>query len=145
VKNSNQYNDKNLDEFDLIDLFKLFWSGKLIIFYFSSAFSIAFILYSFFLPKYYVASALLAPVNEEQVSSSALSSLESITASFGLPIGKNSSSRFDESIKILTSYHFFEQSFLPRIKLEDLLAVKSWNSDTNTLIYNSKFPKKLLD
>ena len=47
-------------------------------------------------------------------------------------------SKTDEAMERIKSFEFFSNYFLPNIKLEQLLAVKKWNPDLNSLIYEEE-------
>lgn len=105
---------------------------------FSTLFSSIFIIciyIAFSIPNTYVATATLAPSNPDgDINSEIISPL----ASLRIP-GANlpgASFKSVEALEKIESYDFFSTYFLPNIKLENLMAVKKWNSKNNTLIYD---------
>ena len=64
--------------------------------------------------------------------SSALSSIA------GVPLPSDSSNKSVEALERIISYDFFVNEFLPYIKLENLVAIKSWEMNSNSINYDSK-------
>lgn len=139
--NNNAVNFKNENEIDLGEFFSVLWSGKWLIVSLTSLFSIAAIIYSLSLPNLYQSTALLSSVesssgnglNQAMKSYSGLASL----AGVNLP-GNASGSNSVKAIQKLKTLSFFKKNILPNIYLPDLMAIESWDINTNTLIYNKK-------
>ena len=55
----------------------------------------------------------------------------------GISLPSESGSKAQEAIARIQSFEFFSNSFLPHIKLENLMAVKKWNQASNTLTYDA--------
>ena len=55
----------------------------------------------------------------------------------GISLPSESGSKAQEAIARIKSFEFFSNSFLPHIKLENLMAVKKWNQASNTLTYDA--------
>lgn len=122
------------DAIDLRELLHVLWHKKSFIVYFSGFISILGVIYSLLLPNIYQSQALLVPVNPPNVPGS----IRNIRT-FGL--GTSMPSNFDEgnSLKAeqkISSLSFFENNILVNINLQDLMAVKSWDPKTNTLVYD---------
>ena len=138
-KHSNDFND----EIDLLELFYVLLQGKWIIVSVTAFVSIIGVLYSLSLPNIYTSKALLVPVNSSNGVSRALGG--GYTGLAGLA-GVNLSSGGDagNSVKALekiSSLSFFENNILNNIFLPDLMAVQSWNSQTNILTHDESIYK----
>jgi LPS O-antigen subunit length determinant protein (WzzB/FepE family) len=125
------------DEIDLRELFYVLFQGKWIIVSVTAFISIIGVLYSLSLPNIYTSKALLVPVDSSSGISGALKSYSGLAglAGISLPSGDNG----DNSVKAINkikSLSFFENKILPNIFLPNLMAVESWNSETNTVAYN---------
>ena len=136
------YTNKNpndqADEINLQELFNTLMQGKWIIFSLTSFLSVVGLIYSLLLPNIYESKALLAPVNPSSGISGALESYSAVAGLAGINIPSVSSDR-GNSVKAfhkIGSLSFFEDNILPNIYLPDLMAVKSWNSETSTIVYD---------
>ena len=141
------YSNKHLndfeDEIDLRELFKVLLQGKWIIFSVTAFVSIIGVLYSLLLPNIYESKALLVPDNSSSGISGALKSYSGLAglAGISLPSGSDESNS-TKAIEKLRSLSFFENNILTNIFLPDLMAVESWNFETNTMIYDESIFKK---
>ena len=130
------------DEIDLRDIFITLWNKKIFIISLTSIFAILSVVYSLLLPNIYTSRTTLAPVNPEETLASELGSFSSLAAITGMNLGSSKSPKTTEAIERITSFDFFSEYFLPKIKLENMMAVSKWNSNTNTIIYDdSSFDK----
>lgn len=127
------------DHVDLRELFYILSKEKWIIVSVTAFLSIFGVIYSLSLPNLYESRALLSPTNSSDAISGALRNYSGIASLAGvnLPVS-NESSNSDRAIAKLPSLSFFESDILPNIFLPDLMALKSWNSKSNTLIYDEK-------
>jgi capsular polysaccharide biosynthesis protein len=139
---SNNKNALNVEnEIDLGEFFGVLWGGKWLIASVTSLFSIAAVIYSLSLPNLYQSTALLSSVesssgnglNQAMKSYSGLASL----AGVNLP-GNTSGSNSVKATQKLKTLSFFKKNILPNIYLPDLMAIESWDINTNTLIYNKE-------
>lgn len=132
-KHSNDFND----EIDLRELFYVLLRGKWIIVSMTAFASIVGVIYSLSLPNIYESKAMLVPVNSSGGISGALGGYSGLAglAGISLPSGGDEGNSA-KAIKKITSLSFFENSILKNIYLPDLMAVKSWNSKTNTLTFD---------
>lgn len=145
-------------DIDLVRLFSILWSEKLLITISSSLFLILSIIFSLSITNTYTSTSLLAPANNDDSLSSQLSNFSSIGAFAGLTLPSNKASKSIEAIERIQSYNFFSKNFLPKIKLENIMAVSRWNSKENKLVYddslfdsnnnkwvrNVKYPKSII-
>ena len=140
-------NYKNSSDFDYdVDLPKLFYvllEAKWIIVSTSAFVSIIGVIYSLLLPDIYESKALLNSTNSSNSITGALGGYGSLAglAGINLPSGNDE----DNSVKAIhkiNSLSFFEKSIMTNIYLPDLMAVKSWNSKTNALVYDKNIYDK---
>ena len=132
-KHSNDFGD----EINFVELFNVLWDGKWIIISLTGFISIVGVIYSLSLPNIYSSKALLASVN----SSSGISGTLRGYAGFAGLAGISVPTAIDEgnsakAIEKINSLSFFENNILPNIFLPDLMALDSWDSDTNSMTYD---------
>ena len=134
---SNKHPNDFDDEIDLRELFYVLLEGKWIIVSLTAFISIIGVIYSLLLPNIYESKAMLVPVNSSSGLSGALGSYSGLAglAGISLPTGGDDGNS-EKALQKITSLSFFENNILPNIHLPDLMAVKSWNSKTNTLAFN---------
>ncbi len=137
--NNNYPNDFD-DEINLRELFYIILGGKWIIVSVTAFLSIIGVIYSLSLPNIYVSKALLAPVNSSGGINGALGGYSGLAGFAGLTLPTVSDKRGNsvKAIRKISSLSFFENNILSNIYLPDLMALKSWNSETNTQVYNDK-------
>jgi hypothetical protein len=125
------------DEIDLRELFYVLLEGKWIIVSLTAFVSIIGVIYSLSLPNIYQSNTMLVSVNSSSGISGALGSYNGLAglAGISLPSGGDEGNSA-KAIQKISSLSFFENSILPNIHLPDLMAVKSWNSKTNTLAFD---------
>ena len=93
------------------------------------------IVYALLLPNIYTSQAILILSDSENTSGGNNSMQANAIANLaGLSIN-GGSSKDKEIITRMNSFNFFESSILPLLKIEDLIAVKSWDSENNRVIY----------
>jgi hypothetical protein len=135
------YTNKNTndsdDEISLRELFYVLLEGKWIIVSVTTVVSIIGVIYSLLLPNIYQSNALLVPVNSSNSISGALGGYSGLAglAGISLPSGDDKGNSV-KAIQKISSLSFFENNILTNIHLPDLMAVKSWNSKTNTLTFD---------
>lgn len=136
-------NDKHLNDYDdgidLQELFYVLLQGKWIIVSMTAFISIIGVIYSLLLPNIYESKALLVPVSASSTVAGSLGSYGygSLLGLAGLglnPVSDRSNSA--KAIKKINSLSFFEDNIMPNIYLSDLMAVESWDSQTNTLTFD---------
>ena len=134
---NNKKHSNDLDVIDLRELFYVLWEGKWIIVSLTTFASIFAVIYSLSLPNIYESKALLVPVDSSSSISGALRSYGGLAglAGISLPSGGDEGNSA-KAIQKIRSLSFFENNILTNIHLPDLMAFKSWNSETNSLSYN---------
>lgn len=125
------------DEIDLKALFYVLLERKWIILSVTAFVSIVGVIFSLFLPNIYESKALLAPVDAKNSISRSLGGYGSLAglAGINLPSGIEEGNTA-KAIKKIVSLSFFEDNILTDIYLPDLMAVKSWDPDTNKVVYD---------
>ena len=129
---------ENSNEMNIRDIFQIIFKRKYFIILstlLAALFSVSIALY---LPNIYTSKGILMPSKNEESLSSRLSDLSSLASFGGFSLPDSSSSKSEEAKERIKSYEFFNSFFLPKIKIENLLAVKRWNQDNDQLIYDEK-------
>ena len=137
IKNEPHEIENFEDEIDLVQIFKVLFEGKWIIFSVTTVASILAVIYSLSLPNIYESKILLVP-NEANSRPSLLQNYSSLAniAGVSLPSENNEGNSF-KAIRKLNSLSFFESNILPNIFLPDLMAFDSWNSGKNINNYKN--------
>ena len=135
--NSNQHLNNFDDEIDIREIFYVLFKGKWIIVSLTAFMSIVGVIYSLSLPNIYESKALLVPVNSSSGISAALRGYSGLAglAGISLPSGSDEGNSA-KALQKIRSLSFFENNILTNIHLPDLMAFKSWNSETNTVSFN---------
>lgn len=126
------------DEINLQELFYVLLKDKWVIVSVTAFVSIIGVIYSLLLPNIYESKAILVPVKTSNSISSNLGGYSSIAGFAGVRLPSINDGNAGKAIKKIGSLSFFEKNILPNIHLPDLMAVKYWNSKTNTFVYNEK-------
>tara|TARA_B110000879_G_C11101661_1_gene483440 strand:- start:417 stop:1343 length:927 start_codon:yes stop_codon:yes gene_type:complete len=131
-------NTSHLDnhEVDLHMLLKLIWKGKFFILLSTFLFSLAIIFYSLSIPNLYSSTSLLATAYEKDNLSSKLGSYSVLAGAAGISLPGDSDNPSTEAVARIESLDFFSNHFLPHIKIENLMAIKSWLYEGNIIEYN---------
>lgn len=140
---NNNYSEDFENQIDLRELFNVIFQGKWVIITITSLVSICAVIYSLSLPNIYQSKALLVPVTSSNGVSGSLGNYAGLAglAGISLPSGVDESNTTQAKVK-LSSLSFFENNILPNIFLADLMALKSWNFETNELHYDEKIYDK---
>ena len=132
-KHSNDFDD----EIDLRELIYVLFAGKWIIVSLTAFVSNVGVIYSLSLPNIYESKALLVPANSSSGTSAALRSYSGLAGLAGITLPSDGDEgNSAKAIQKIISLSFFENKILTNIYLPDLMAVKSWNSKTNTLAFD---------
>ena len=129
---------KNSNEIDLNQVLRILWQNKMLLTGIIALFSLIALVYSLFLPNVYKSEALLNPVGEQSSMSSSSRGMGGIASLAGINLGTDSFG--NNSLKALdkiTSLSFFTDHILPNIFLPDLMALDSWDSTNNKIIYDA--------
>ncbi|ALQ53791.1 lipopolysaccharide biosynthesis protein [Pseudoalteromonas issachenkonii] len=147
--NSNNLNQANTpvqnniadDEIDLRELFTAIWQGKWIIIAITTLFAVASVFYAINQPNIYKSEALLAPAEQDKAGGlgalagqfGGLASLAGVNLGSGGGVDKT-----QMALEVLKSRKFTSDFIKKHNILPDLMAAKSWNRETNTVIYNEE-------
>lgn len=135
--NDSKYLNDSENVIDLKELFYVLLEGKWIIVSLTTFISVIGVIYSLYLPNIYESKALLVPVNSTGSISGALGGYSSLAGLAGISLpSSNDEGNSAKAIKKISSLSFFKNNILPNIYLPDLMAVKSWNSKTNTVVFD---------
>ena len=134
--NSKYPNDSD-HEIDLREIFYVLLEGKWIIVSLTSFISIIGVIFSLLMPNIYESKALLVPVNPSSGIDGALGNYSGLAGIAGirLPAGADEGNSA-KAIEKIRSLSFFENNIMPNIYLPNLMAVKSWNAETNALVFD---------
>ena len=145
IKENNEYvqsHNNNIadDEIDLRELFAVIWQGKWLIIAITALFAVASVIYAINQPNIYKSEALLAPA--EQEGGGGLSALAGqfggLASLAGVNLGGGSSNKAQLAIEVLKARQFTSDFSQKHSILADLMAAKSWDMQTNTVIYDSE-------
>lgn len=145
IKENNEYvqsHNNNIadDEIDLRELFAVIWQGKWLIIAITALFAVASVVYAINQPNIYKSEALLAPA--EQEGGGGLSALAGqfggLASLAGVNLGGGSSNKAQLAIEVLKSRQFTSDFIQKHNILPDLMAAKTWDMQTNTVVYNSE-------
>ena len=129
-------NEELGDEIDIKALFKRILNGKRLIIASTVLFSIIAVVYSLTLSNIYQSTALLSPVGEQSSSNQSLNNIGGLASLAGISISSASGLNSTKAITKITTLSFFEENILPNIFLPDLMAVNTWDEESNSVIYN---------
>ncbi len=132
-------NDELGDEMDIKSLLKTILVNKRLIIASTVSFAIIALIYSLTLTNIYQSTALLSPVGDQSNSSQSLNNLGGLASLAGINISSTSGGNSTKAITKITTLSFFEENILPNIFLPDLMAVRTWDEDSNSVIYDSSY------
>lgn len=125
-------------EIDLYDLFLVIMNGKWPIITVTFVLSLLSVVYAIYQPNIYRSEALLAPAEQQQ--SNGLSALAGqfggLASLAGVNLGDSGSNNTDLALAILKSRKFISEFIEKHSIMPDLMAIESWNSIDNTVIYD---------
>ncbi|MFQ3204705.1 MAG: hypothetical protein ACI87I_003114 [Pseudoalteromonas tetraodonis] len=139
--NASMQNNISDDEIDLRELFTAIWQGKWIIIAITTLFAVASVFYAINQPNIYKSEALLAPAEQDQQGGlgalagqfGGLASLAGVNLGSGGGVDKT-----QMALEVLKSRQFTSDFIQKHNILPDLMAAKSWNRETNTVIYDEE-------
>ena len=138
IDNLKHFQSSYDETIDLSQLILSLWKNKVLILVVSIVFAVASVLYALSLPNIYVSKTHLVPQVENSSVSSSLGAYSNLAGMAGISLGSDGDNLSMEAMARIKSFDFFSSQFLPKIKLENLLAVESWNRKTNTITYKEK-------
>ena len=124
-------------QIDLVEIYKIIFQRKWFVILLALIFSTTSLIFSYSLPNLYKSSALLASSASNSASRGFLNNFNKLSDFTGINIPTQSSnSNADKAFETLTSASFFEENIFPYIFLPDLMAIKSWNHQSNSMVYD---------
>ena len=123
-------------EINFQEILQALFKGKWIIFSITSFVSILAVIYSIYLPDIYQSRSTLHPVQDGDGISSALSSYSGLAGFAGIDLSQSGDNKTTRAILKINSLSFFKNNIMPNIFLPNLMAVKSWNSETNSISFD---------
>ncbi|MDA9562025.1 Wzz/FepE/Etk N-terminal domain-containing protein [Gammaproteobacteria bacterium] len=126
------------DQVDLLELAKILFNGKWIIITITAMASIFGVIYSLSLPDIYQSKAIMTPSNNSNSNiSRSMQNYAGLAGLAGISIPSGADNALSsQAIQKLNTLSFFENNILPNIFLPDLVALESFDLNTNTLIYD---------
>lgn len=135
-KSTNLHHNNELgDEIDIKSLLKLILINKGLIIASTFTFAIIALIYSLTLSNIYQSTALLSPVGEQSSSNQSFNNIGGLASLAGINISSSAGGTSTKAITKITTLSFFEENILPNIFLPDLMAVKTWDEKSNSIIY----------
>lgn len=133
IKSNLKHHD---DEVNILKILNSLWNSKWIVFSITTLFSIIAVIFSLSLPNIYQTKVVLSPLESPSGVSQSMNGLGGLASLAGVNISSSSIGNIEKSLAKIKTISFFEEQILPNIFLPNLMAVKSWNSETNTIIYD---------
>lgn len=140
--NKNSTNRNNELEIDFNELILLIWTRRSLIGIITLLAAVLSIFYALSLPNIYTSKVLLAPANSSDSLYSKIGNLSSYANIAGVTLPSDRSTKSKEGIERIKSLEFFSTYFLPNIQIENLMAVKKWDSSSNKIIYDETIFKE---
>lgn len=139
---TNNYSNRNLrtanDDFDLREVVRVVWKGKLMIIVITLMFIVSSVIYALRLPNIYKSEVLLAPV--EQEGTGGLASLAGqfggLASLAGVNLGGENIKKTELALEVLNSRQFTSAFIAKHEILPDLMAALSWDMQANELVYD---------
>lgn len=128
----------NDDEIDLRELFFALWRGKWTIILATFVFSVGGVVFALMQPNTYKSQVLLTPT-QSSGSGGLSGSLGSLAAFAGVNVGSvDQADPKVEALAVVQSRKFIETFITKHDLLVPLMAIKSWNEDSNQISYNDE-------
>jgi len=135
---SKQYSINDDNEIDLREFFDVLLAGKWIIIFFTVLIFISGIVFSLRLPNIYESKALLVPTSSSNNISKSLVNYSNLAGLAGINLPTNvEDDNSSKAFQKISSLSLFENNIINNIFLPDLMAVKSWIPESNTIVYDS--------
>ena len=126
------------DAINLYELFIVLWKRKFLIIFITFLSGLFSIQYSLSLPNIYTSSVLLSPASQQEGGGGMLGKYSGMASLAGISLPSASANKSTEAIARISSFEFFDKFIYPNILIQDLIAVKKWNPQQNTLKYNEE-------
>lgn len=134
------YTVESSGEINLLDLWKVIWTGRWVIFCFSLLFAVLSVFYALKLPNMYKASTIV--VASQSDNGGGLSGLQAqyggVAAMAGISLGGGESSRIEQAVEVINSWPFLDM-FVNKHQLKPLVtAIDSWDAKTNQIFFDEE-------
>jgi len=126
------------DEIDFYELFIILWKRKFLIVFLTFLSGLFSIQYALLLPNIYTSSVLLSPASKQEGGGGLLGKYSGMASIAGISIPPTSANKSTEAIARINSFEFFNKFIYPNILIQDLIAVKTWNPQQNTITYDEE-------
>lgn len=126
------------DEIDLGELWRAVWAGKFTIIAITFLFAVASIFFALSKPNVYKASAILAPASAEGGAGGLAGQFGGLASLAGINLGGSGGDKTALALEILKSRSFIETFISKHELLVPLMAGKSWDLATDTLILDNE-------
>lgn len=138
---SNSNNRIQNDEIDLVELWHAVWAGKFIIIAISVIFAVSSIFFALSIPNTYKASAILAPVSDED-GAGGLGALAGqfggLASMAGIELGGGGNDKTALTLEIIKSRSFIENYIIKHKLAVPIMAGENWDMATDTLILDNE-------
>ena len=92
---------------------------------------------SLLIPNSYKSEALLTPEDNDS-NMQLLRQYAGLASIAGISLPSDSEDLSEEAVERVQSFAFFKEFILPKIKKEDLIAIKKWDAKTDTYFYKKR-------
>lgn len=133
------------DKLDLFQFLSILMESKRFIALITSLFMALGIVYSLTLPNIYQSSVLLAPVHEPSPMDSAIGQFSGLASLAGVNLGKQADQTNQIALASLKSRKFITEFVNNHHLLPELMALKTWDADSNTLVFDHDIYDEKLD
>jgi len=137
MQEKQKFDDSLFHEIELRDIINIIWLKKTLIVFLSIISLLISFIYAKSFPDIYKTSAVLAPFNESNSKNNYLNEFSGLADIAGISAPSNIT-RSMEAKEVLASFAFFAENIKPKIELEALVAIESWDKKTNTIHYDKK-------
>lgn len=133
--------DRENDLINLIEFFKVLWSGKIVIIITTAIFAISGVFYSLSLPNLYKSTAVLITVenNDTSTGPALLSQYNSLASFAGITLPSSSANKADYAMELIKS-RFLLKRLIEKYKEKKikakLFAVEGYDNVNKKIIYN---------
>ena len=134
---SNTKHKSNSFEFDLLELYDIFWKFKVKIFAISFLFAILSAGFSLLIPNVYTSQSI-APSDQSSKNMSSLSQFSGLAGIAGVSLPSSMVVDDRKAIQIMKSLDFFENLVFKEDIFYNLMAIDGWDSDLDVLKVDSK-------
>ena len=128
------------EEIDLVALFEVIWSKKLVVLLITLSFAIASVLYAFSQPDRYISEVLLMPNEQENKAGigSLAGQLGGIASLAGIDVGNPGISKTKYALEVLKSRRFLFKFFNDHDIKREIISSTGWDRESNELLFEKR-------